>query len=187
MIVADQTQRLVESGDDHVDIAVLIEVGEHRGAVDMRFELPRARLGYDGETRAAALHQQRALRVLRVHRRLGRLRINMAIDYEQILVGIEVEIKESRAPSDERATRCAQTELIGAVVEAAAVEVEMQGVGVAGEIGGEDIGAAIGVDVGDGDSHGCLLGAFAVDPDSRTQAIVAKLPRSSCDEQVVGL
>ena len=187
VVVAQHAQRLVEASDHRVDIAVEVEVGEHRGAVDMRLELPRTRLGERVEARAATLHQERPLRVLRVHRVARRLRIDMAVDREQVLVAVVVEVEEACAPPDKRAARRAEAELVRAVVEVAAVEVEVQRVGVAREVRREDIGAAVAVDIGHGDAHRRLLAALAVHGDARAQSVVAVGPRRGRREEVVRL
>jgi hypothetical protein len=45
---------------------------------------------------------------------------------------------------------------ISVVVEVSASEVEVEGIGVPGEVGFDDIEEAIAVEVADGDAHACL-------------------------------
>ena len=101
----------------------------------------------------------------------------MTIHNKQIFIGVVIEVEEASAPTAEWTTDRAETKLIGAIIKTSTVEIEMQRVGIAGKIRGEDIRSTVAIDITDRNPHRRLLATRAVNGDSTAQTVVDVGPR----------
>ena len=145
-VVAEDAKRLVQRAHDHVDVPVVVDVPEHGGSPRVRCPDDRAPVEDTDETRSHALEEQDRLPVVGVDLVLVGLGIDVPAGDPQILVPVTVEVEEARTPGEERPADRGQAVLAGPIVEQPATQVEVQGVGVAREIRGEQIGMGVAVD-----------------------------------------
>ena len=111
-IIAQQADRAVQLGDNHIDVTIAIEVVEQGASITMWLR-QRTRHLHSHETVAHSFHEQRRLCVVGIHRRQCRLRVDVAIEDQEILVAIVVEIKEPTRPPEIRAAHETETVLAG--------------------------------------------------------------------------
>ena len=182
--VAQEPQRPVELPDNDVHIAVAVEIAEHGSAVAVRAQEPRPRVLHHLETAAGPPHHQRSLLIVGIHGDLGGLRIDVAVEHHQVLRTVVVQVHERGRPAEERAAGSTDAELGSAVVEERAVEVQVERVGVAREVRGEDIGETVRIHVADRDSHGGLRRAVDVGGHAAHHAALLEAERSSGDGAV---
>src|ERR1700736_5245322 len=79
----------------------------------------------------------------------------MAIGHEEVEPAVVVHVEEADTPPEKTGID-AQARQVSVVVEVAIAEVEVNGVGVTGEVRFDDVQQAIAVVVADGDAHACL-------------------------------
>ena len=177
--VAQEPKRPVELADHDVHVAVAVEIAEHGGAVAVRAQEPRPRVLHHLEAAAGPPHHERGLLVVGIHGNLGGLRIDVAVEHHQVLRTVVVQVHERGRPAEERAAGSTDAELGGAVVEERAVEVQVERVGVAREVGGEDVGETVRIHVADRDSHGGLRRAVDVGGHAAHHAALLEAERSA--------
>ncbi len=83
------------------------------------------------------------------------LRVDVAVGDEDVEPAIVVEVDEADAPAEIAGVEAEAGE-VGVVFKGAVAEVEVEGVGVAGEVGLDDVEQAVAVEVADGDAHAGL-------------------------------
>ena len=149
---------------DDVDVAIVVEIGECRAAAGGRGRHRRTeplRDVLEASVAEVAVHDL-ALLVARLRLDPLDLRIDVAIDDEEVEPAVVVEIDEADAPSEPAGV---QPDAGGErpIVAEALAAVGVQRRGVAGEVGLEEIDGAIAVVVADRDAHpGLRLAVLAV-------------------------
>src|SRR5437879_5181891 len=83
----------------------------------------------------------------------------MAVSHEKVEPPVVVHVEETDTPA-EKPSIDAQAGKVGVVIEVAVAEVEVDRIGVTGEIRFDDVQQAIAVVVADGDAHACLRLSF---------------------------
>ena len=86
----------------------------------------------------------------------------MTVDEKQIFIAVEVHIAELRRPTKQRPAVDAQTTHGGAVGKETIADTFQKGVGVGGEVGAEEIGLPVAIEIGGRHAHGGLAHAIAV-------------------------
>ena len=187
-VVSKHADGPVELTGDDVDVAVAVEVAEDGAAATARLPEEGAdrRVVHRGEAFPPPDEEQGRLFVVRIHRVRPGFGVDVAIEDEQVLVAVVIEVVEPAGPAQIGAADHAQTELHGPVVEERAVEVQVQRVRIAGEVGREDVRAGVPVDVADSDPHGGLVAAVEVGREAAVEADVLERQPATVAKEPVG-
>ncbi len=150
-------RKAVDAVDDYVEVAIVVVVSE--GGAASGCGVGDAGAGLRGDLFELAVAEV-AIEILVL--RIGGidvgafdLGVDVAVGHEDVEPAIVVHVEEAYAPAEEAGVDAKAGE-IGVVVEVAVAEIEVEGVGVAGEVGLDDVEEAVAIEVADGDAHACL-------------------------------
>ena len=192
--VAQQHGRAVDGVDDHVDLAVVEQVAKGRaarrddvgqaGALDRRNVLEFPLLS------ACVRHvvkQQRPLGkggapVVLVH-----LRVDVAVDHEQVEPAVVVVVEEAVAPADKGDGGLRDAGLVADVGETVVAVVVVEHLVVVAEVGDEKADLAVVLIVAGSDAHGGDLAAVFIQREAGDVALVVEGAVALVDVEEVGL
>jgi len=156
-IAAEELGEIVDSVDDDVEVAVIVEVAE--GAAARGHGRGDAGAGVVGNVIEAAVAEifveQLALRIAGFGLELLDFGIDVAVADENVGPAVVVHVKKTAAPA-EILRVLAEAGLIGGVLEIGAAEIVVERRGVAGKIGFDEIEIAVEIVIGGGDAHAGL-------------------------------
>src|SRR5580658_3640019 len=167
--VAEQHRGSVNGTDYNVDFAVIEEIAKRRAAAWNGYgEACPVYRGHVLELSSLALpgghvmEEQRPFSPARSPLMLIDLRVNVAVDHEQVEPTVVVVVEEPVAPSDKRNGRLRNTGLVTHIGKVGIAIVMEQHLVVVAEIGDEKIEQAVVLVVADGNSHRRYLAAIGI-------------------------
>lgn len=156
-LAAKELRKVIHAIDENVKITIVVEIADGHAAAGDLFQDTRTERGRDLReltvTEITVGHF--ALPVAGFRAGLSHLRKNVAIAKENVRVRVVVEIEEGGAPA-EKTRDAAKTRLEGLIIEDPFVDVAIEAGRVAGEVGFDDVEAAVTIVIGDGHAHARL-------------------------------
>ena len=192
-LVAKEARRRVEARHQEIDAAVLVEIGGDQRARDRELgaERPRLRAGID-EVTVAILPQQTGLGVVvpegsRNRQQRSRPSLDASVHLREVEVAVVVVVEERGAETGEVETRGAEADGRRGVLEAVGALVAEQRVGLADQMGDEEIEIAVVVDVAGDHAHPRLGQPVQVVGRTQHHRVVDERAVALVDPEVVGI
>ena len=156
-VAAEELGHGVDAVDDDVEVAIVVVVSE--GAAAAGDGNGHAGTGLVGDFFELAVAQVAveifAFGVRRVGVRAVHFGIDVSVGDQDVEPAVVVHVEEADAPAEVAGVDADAGE-VGAVVEVEAAEVLIEGGGVSGEVGLDDVEEAVAVEVSDGHAHAGL-------------------------------
>ena len=151
-------------GDDQVEVAVIIEIGDNQSAahVTLRKVLARRSTPDEGESTLHIPPQKRRLLIRRVASHLEEIAIGMAIRNDEIGPTIEVEVGQCCPPSDPGGTFGGQAARAADILKQIVSKILVECVVLAFIRGHKQVESIVAIDVGGIDSHPSLISSQVV-------------------------
>ena len=163
-VVAQQVRRVVQRGQQQVQVAVAVDVQRERrpAGLDQLHARPRAILDrIECPVRVVAeqcvLLAMAGAEVLLVH-----LRVDVAVRDEQVFPAVVVEVNEHDAPAQREVGRRTDAGNVRDVREHPVTIVAVQRVVIVGEVADREVDQTVAVEVADADAHAGLLVSLLV-------------------------
>ena len=168
-------RKIVDGVDDHIDVAVIVEISER--AASRRHRCGDTRPGIEGNVIKAPIAQifveQLALRVACFRFELLDFGVHMAVANQDVGPAVVVEV-EKAAPPAKILGVLAEAALKCSVLEISAAEIVIERRSVAGKIGLDQIEITVEIVIGGGDAHPGLWLAVGAESAARFQRNVSE-------------
>ncbi len=182
-VVAQELKRARRVRHGDVRVAVVVVVGDGRPAADERLLEGRAARPRAEVAGSVVPHQHGLLR--------GRgslpfrAIVDVAVRHERVEVSVVLDVEQVQAELHVRQRRWPEAGRHGEILEDARSEVAVVLVGLPLEVGHDDVGKSVSVDVAGVDPHASLGIAFDPEARPRSDGDVLELPAAEVVEQVV--
>src|SRR5260370_12464763 len=175
LIAAEKLRHVVNAVDQHIDVAIVVEIAEGAAAAGYFFENPRSAIHrYICELAISQISiQDLALTISRLGIGLAYFWKNMTVAEEKVGPAVVVEIHEADAPA-EKARILAEAGLACLIVENHLADIAIQAGGIYRETGFPQVEIAVAIIIDVRDAHSRLRLAVRTVGDSRFHGDIDK-------------